>query len=270
MLLNNKSNLFKKLYSLSISLCILTFLLALKQFLFRHEKDVKGQKYNEMYDSSLNSLDNMKKLKEYLDKTAMLYNIKVHSREYVDLTRDIVARRFYHGYACYNIRNNWIAFLAGTFIWNHFLGIVIPDDILKYNGALCSQQAIVFGKLLKMEGYEVRVVGLKGHFCKEVFYDNSWHFYDPDKEPNFPNNLPRPDVKHLASDVDQQIKAYSNKLDKISLSNMFSEYTEGEINAFPAKKMTFFHYVTRVLSNWLWILFLYLAIYFKIKAFRIS
>ena len=263
-----KNKLFKKLYLFFIFMFVLTFLLTLNQFFFKHEKDNVGEKYNELYDKRLNKLNNMDVLEEYLDKTAILNGAKVNTKEYADLARNIVAQRFYHGYACYNIRNSWVAFFAGAFVWGDFCGIVIPDDILKYNGALCSQQAIVFGELLKRKGYKIRKVILNGHFCKEVFYDNSWHFYDPDMEPDFPKDMQRPDIKDLITDKDLLNRIYKNKLDKTSIDRIFSKYEEGDINVFPAKKMIIFHYAAKVLSDWLWVLFLCVAVYFKIKVSR--
>ncbi len=212
----------------------------------------------------------MASLAEYWDKATIQNGLKVDTREHVDLVRNIIAQRFYHGYARYNIRDNYVAFFAGTYIWDHFLGIVIPDDILKHNGALCSQQAIVFGELLKRRGYKVRKVTLKGHFCEEVFYDNSWHFYDTDKEPIFPQEMPRPGIKDLIGNKKLLYAAYKGKLDKTVIDRVFSEYKVGKINSFPAKNMEFFHYVTKLLSDWLWLLFLCLAIYFKGKASRIN
>jgi hypothetical protein len=265
-----RSKFFKKLYLFFIFLFILTFSLALNQFLFQHEKDDKEKKHNELYDRELNKLDSMNELAEYLDKTAVLNGVKVDTGEYVNLARNIIAQRFYHGYASYGMRNNWVAFLAGTFIWNDFFGIVIPDDILKYNGALCSQQTMVFGELLKIKGYEIRKVMLNGHFCNEVFYNNSWHFYDPDMEPVFPKDIQRPSIKDLIANKDLLHKVYKNKLDEVSINRIFSKHEEGDIDVFPAKKMAFFHYGTKVLSDWLWVLFLCLAVYFRKKASIIS
>ena len=253
---------FKKKNLFFVFLFLLTFLLTLNQLLFRHEEDNKKE-YNELYDVKLNRLDNMDRLLEYWNRITIQNGLEVNTREHVGLARDIVAQRFYHGYARYNIRNNYIAFFAGRCIWNHFLGIVIPDDILKYNGALCSQQAIVFGELLKERGYKIRKVMLEGHFCKEVFYNNSWHFYDPDMEPNFSKEMPKPGIKDLMGNKDLIYGAYEGKLDKISIDKIFRKYKTGKINSYPAKKMIVFHYVTKLLSNWLWVLFLWLALYFR-------
>jgi len=247
---------------LFIFLFLLTFSLALSQFSFQHEKDIKKE-YTELYDPALNKLDNMKKLVEYWDGMTIQNGLKINTREHVDLAHNIIAQRFYHGYARYNIRNNWLAFLAGTFIWSDFSGIVIPDDILKYNEALCNQQAIVFGELVKKRGYKVRKVMLKGHFCKEVFYNNSWHFYDADMEPDFSQETPRPGIEDLVSNKNLLYNAYKDKANKALINRIFGKYKTGEINSFPARKMIVFDYVTKALSDWLWVLFLGLAVYFR-------
>ncbi len=65
---------------------------------------------------------------------------------------------------------------------------MIPDDILKYPKAACSQQSIIGMEVFKRKGFKVRKVGffmdgLGGHFCYEAFFKDKWHFFDPDLEP---------------------------------------------------------------------------------------
>ncbi|MFH1478571.1 MAG: hypothetical protein ABIG92_02210 [Candidatus Omnitrophota bacterium] len=205
----------------------------------------------------------MKGLLEYWDKRTIQKGLKENTREHVDLASDIVKQRFYHGYACYDIKDNYIAFLAGRLIWNDFLGIVIPDDILKHDSALCSQQAIIFMELLKNKDYKVRKVALKGHFCAEIFYDNSWHFYDPDKEPDFSWTMPKPSIEELMNNKDLLYDAYKDKLTKSVIDKVFSKYEVSKINPRLAREMTFFHKVTKFLSNWVWVIFLYFTWYYR-------
>lgn len=254
--------IFKKLYLFFLFLFFVTSLLTLNQFLPQHEegkKEVREESYNE----KLTRLNSMDKISEYLDKETIQKGLEINTKEYVDLAFNIATQRFYRGYAQYNIRDNYIAFFAGKYIWEDFLGIVIPDDILKHNDVLCSQQVIVFMGLLKNKGYKVRSVLLNRHFCAEVFYDDSWHFYDPYIDPDFSQKISRPSVKELVNNKDLLYYSYRGKLSKVLIDSIFSEYRLGKINSYPAKNMSFFHYLTKFLSDWLWLLLLCLAIYFK-------
>lgn len=255
--------IFKKLYLFFLFLFFVAFLLTLNQFLPQHEEDEK-EEYGELYNKELNRLNSMASLGEYWDNMIIQNGLEGNAKGQVDLAFDIVVQRFYHGYSKYNIRDNYIAFLAGRYIWEDFLGIVIPDDILQHNEALCSQQAIVFMELLKNKGHKVRSVLLNRHFCAEVFYDNSWHYYDPDKEPNFSQQT-RPGIKELMNNKDLIYDGYEGKLSTTIIDDIFDRYRVGKTNSYPARNMAFFHYVTKFLSNWLWLLLLCFAIYFRGK-----
>ncbi len=144
--------------------------------------------------------------------------------------------------------------------------IVIPDDILKFPYAACSQQAIVMMEVLKRKGFKVRKVGLEGkmgrHFCFEVFYDGSWHFFDINKEPDdsILKAYNYPDVEFLTKRPDILIQAY-NKYPKEQILDLFSTYHYGETNAPPAPRAYVLHIVTKFLSYTLWIFSLLIFIW---------
>ncbi|MBL0337301.1 MAG: hypothetical protein IPP73_18825 [Chitinophagaceae bacterium] len=122
--------------------------------------------------------------------------------------------------------------------------IVIPDDILEYPYAACSQQSIILMELLKQKGFTTRKVGFQGkttgHFCFEVFYGNGWHFYDPDMEPDSKvldaNN--RPDIQFLARHKDVLLQAYAQyPVEKVL--DIFPNYFYGSVNEFLLQKHYF-------------------------------
>jgi hypothetical protein len=87
------------------------------------------------------------------------------SLEYSELLTALIRKRFYHGYSYYAAGNNWIAWMAGTVLWDHLHALVIPDDILKHPMAACSQQSIVLAAAFQQAGVAYREVDLNGHFC---------------------------------------------------------------------------------------------------------
>jgi hypothetical protein len=49
----------------------------------------------------------------------------------------------------------------GEFVWSHLSAIVLPEDILKYPMAACSQQSIIMMECFKKIGVDYRKVGFE-------------------------------------------------------------------------------------------------------------
>jgi hypothetical protein len=197
----------------------------------------------EKYSASLKRLDNVEKLENYVDSLCLEKGVKHFSQAEVEIANNVIEERFYHGYCNYSLTDNPVTFLAGKFIWDHMSAIVIPDDILKYPRAACSQQALVMMELLKNMGYNVRKLGLVGHFIMEVNYDDSWHIYDPNKETYY---------QGLSHDKIQQYfnngtstKVYAPGMTQAETIKMFSATYLGKTNEFPAKNIRLFHWLTK-------------------------
>jgi len=174
--------------------------------------------YREDFDPSLLRLNTVDKLVTYCDS---LYSEKIYKGEQVKfqetfpaIVSAVIRDRFYHGYSSYRIKNNFLAALVSRFSMKGLSAIVIPDDILKYPYAACSQQSIVMMEILERKGFTTRKVGfqgkLNGHFCFEAYYDGGWHFYDPDMEPDVTvlNAYNHPSIALLARHPDILVKAY--------------------------------------------------------------
>jgi hypothetical protein len=203
---------------------------------------------SEKYDKSLARLNSIEKLNAYIDSCVRVQNIEALSKEEIFLVNEIIEQKFYHGYSHYSFENNWIAYLTGKYIWDHLSAIVIPDDLVKHGMAACSQQAIVMMEILKQRGFEVRKLGLTGHFILEAFYDKEWHIFDPNKEPEFQG------ASHDSLDTflnnGYLTKAYSAKATPEAVKKMFSNRQVGQVNEFPAKNARLFHWVTGSLSKY--------------------
>jgi hypothetical protein len=222
----------------------------------------------EEFDPSLIRLDNLDKLGDYCDS---LFKVTFHKNtlnqnetDYINLVGSVVRKRFYWGYSCYDCNSNYLSLLFSKITQWGYDAIVIPDDILKYPYAACSQQSIVMMELLERKGFFTRKVGFfginnVGHFAFEAFYNNSWHLRDPTLEPDTAilNKYNRPDIKFLTTHPEILYAAYrKSNTDKNFILDVFSHYKYGKPDIFPAPNAFIFHKTTKFLSNTVYIFFL--------------
>lgn len=249
-----------------IALTFVIFLLTFVQWTFRwfDDDELEDQEViTEQYSFELEALNSIDNLSNYIDSVSSEKGIDMESpEEYVRLIDGIIRERFYHGGSAIDFRDNYIAWIAGKLIWSHFLVGVTPDEILSHPNALCSQSAIVFQEIVKEKGFNVRAVGLKRHFCSEVYYEGAWHFIDSDKEPIFDEVQPIPSVDELSKDEQLIARAYLKDTDNVSMEQLREIFDGTEIlffneNEFPAKNMRLFQRSSKFLSDFLW---LFLAI----------
>jgi len=217
-----------------------------------------------MFEGRFQHLQTLQSFQDYMDSLARAKNIAVEdSPDFVNELDTLIRKRFYHGYATYKWKDNYIIWLLGNFVWSHLHGIVKPEDIVKRNDAMCSQQAIIFMELLKQRGYQVRKAALNNHFCSEVFYKGKWHLYDTNNEIYFKDKNNIPSLQELVDKKDSLVpqELYPKKTpeEAITLLNI-DKAVVGKINEFPARKALILHRVTHFLSHTLW-LFLFLIWY---------
>ena len=213
----------------------------------------------EHFNESLTAINSVKEFSSYIDSVASRQliinenNELIDSAKYVVLTDSLMKERFYHGYSHYSLADDYTAYLVGKYIWSDLSALVIPNDILNHPYAACSQQAIVFQELLKLKNYKVRKVvfssSISGHFCTEVKYNESNHFFDTNLEANWDSITNIPSTKELVSDEALVAQVYAH-LPKTTLK-VFLENPPiyGEWNAYPAKNMSWIHFMTSIISN---------------------
>ena len=126
------------------------------------------------------------------------------SGRYANMVARVIKYRFVHGYTWYHLGQNYMATILAPLVHRDLSAIVVPDDILKYPKAACSQQSLIGMHVLKDKGFIIRKVGFYdsiygGHFCYEAKYNGSWHFFDPNREPdeNILLNNGRPSIEYL-------------------------------------------------------------------------
>ncbi len=243
--------------------------------------DNKIPVYNnlEEYDPSLSRLNSIDKLVKYCDSlylvTVSTNNEEEIKRDYTDIVSSVVRKRFYHGYSYYGFRSNYMALLMSKATVPGLGAVVIPDDILKYPFAACSQQAIVMMEVMQSKGFETRKVSFQGrtsgHFCFEVFFENGWHFYDTNMEPDIKvlNNYGRPGIAFLVNHPEILLKAYK-QYPPNEILDIFPTYTYGKINKFPAPVAMIFQKLTKFLSYLIWFFFLFFYLIVRHKYLRLS
>ncbi len=223
--------------------------------------------YNKVedYDPALQRLNTLDKLEAYCDSIYRQNNQgQLTIRDdgtYPEIASAVVRNRFYHGYSVYGFSNNFMAMLFSQISIEGLSAIVLPDDILKYPFAACSQQSIVMMDLLRRKGFAIRKVGFKGkkygHFCFEANYQGTWHFYDPNMEPDVKtlNAYNRPGIAFLAGHRDILLKAYHRYPEELVL-DVFPNYFYGRPNEAAAPRARLFQQVTKFLSYTMWTFFL--------------
>ncbi|HEX8532392.1 MAG TPA: hypothetical protein VF646_20295 [Cytophagales bacterium] len=242
----------KEIKGTFLALFFVTTALSLFQWLSPRSADAVPVPAAEKYDSRLAYLTSVNQATRWLDSTAALRDIKPSSRDYVDLADSLIRLRFVHGYSYYRPSDDYISYLLGRLVWSDLSAIVDPDDILKFNRAACSQQAIVFMAILRQKGYRTRKVSLKGHFCTGVLYEGQWHFYDSNKEPRFSKAQPIPSSLELMTNKNLAYQAYSGILTQKQVDEMFSEVTLEESDALPGYRVRVLHGITCFLSRFGW------------------
>lgn len=144
---------------------------------------------HEVYDPKLTRIKDILSAGSYIDSVYVSHHSGFDSFLYLQVTKEFVKNKFYHGNASYHWRENWICWILGNTIWSHFNSKVAPRDVIKHSQAMCSQQTMVFTKLMKRKGFGYRYAYLfsknGGHFCCEIWQGGEWHFVDVDMEPQW-------------------------------------------------------------------------------------
>ncbi len=231
-----------------------------------YDRSLIATPIEEEYDESLSHLNSIDNIHLFLGKE--VYD----SSDYVFSLDSLLRHRFYHRCSYYTPGTNLPAYLAGTFLWEHFKAVVIPDEILKFPCAQCSQIAIVFQSVLLQKGFKVRIVKLRNHYCTEVFHDGAWHFYDPDFEPIISKSTAIPSVQELMANPEMLNQLYNlSKGHKVHLHGVHyhfdPEYLDiEEPNKIAASNMRLLHAVSLFLVHYGWLVFGGIWLIWKMKS----
>lgn len=257
---NSKALFYAVLFGLSIS-----------PFLYNPIHSVASESHvlykTELFKPELSRLNSIDKVVSFVDSIYFQKTKRnIDTVLYVNILSRTIKERFRYGQSDYNISENWIAALLGSMLWEHMSAIVNPEDILKRQEGLCSQQTIVFMETLKRKRINVRTVGLgykegPGHFLCEVKYAGQWHLHDVTLEPKWDKiTNHHKSVDYYLSNKDSLYTVYQHCWSKKAFHVLTSKIVFGKPNEFPAKKMILFHKVTLLLTYVVPIFFLFLLI----------
>lgn len=246
-------------------LLLLSILFLLPNFISFHFFKLSNRPYNwEAYESSLaGRLQSVDAILRFTDSLTVAQNIKPGTLEYGVMLNRVVKWRFYHGYSHYSLSQNWIAAFCGKYIWNDLSAIVVPDDILKYPMAACSQQSIVLMECLRRKKILYRNITFDHHYAVEAKF-NDWYYFDPDMEPDFSN------IKRGSSDFLVRNKLfgslYRKSMDSLQVSTTLAHPKHGKVNARPAPSAMIFQRTTKLASKTIWLLPFSFCLFFLIRA----
>lgn len=233
---------------LLLRILYVTFLVIVQAFTSRANNIPSLKKWGyawEEYDSTLfYRLQNVGDLLSYAD-SALGVNAR-HSRAYSEFLAGTIRKRFFHGYSYYSIADNWLAWLAGVTFWDHLHAVVLPDDIMKFPNAACSQQAIVLKECFLAIGIAYREVNLTGHFVLEGKVEGQWLLFDTNLEPRFSKG--RKSLEALTYNNELGL-AYKHILSPQRLQVMFSNPIYKKENAPIAQNGVLFQQITGFLSK---------------------
>jgi hypothetical protein len=213
------------------------------------------------FDSSLLYLNTISKLGDYCDS---FYQANLSKRTFPGIVSEVLRKKFYHNYSYYNINSNPLGVMMAPIIGKGLTAVVIPDDIVKYPYAACSQQSIVGMEIFKSRRFPVRKVSMldtvtnAGHFAYEVYYEKSWHFFDTDQEPDAQllREYKRPSTAFLAANPELVLEAYCKQKDPQVSKRLIMNHKLGPVNKFPAPNAYLFQMGTKYFNYFGWLFFL--------------
>jgi len=241
------------------SLLALSFLLLAPNFINVHLNSIPSTApTNEEFDPVLaKRIQNLEDLDFVID--SIISARSVGKTNEVDLhakvTASVLRSRFFHGYSHYSLSENWMAAVAGKLVWYDLSAIVLPNDILKYPMAACSQQSIVLMEHFRNKKIPFRKIAFDHHFAVEGFINGQWIYFDTNLEPRFNNK--RESFENLKQG-DRLQEVYKDRLPSDNITTILGNPKYGKINAFPAPNAKILHTTLMVLSNGLWVLPLFL------------
>jgi len=221
----------------------------------------KKPEYNktEFFDPSLSKINSVQKLINYSDSVSQ-NEYKRNTLEYALVVSDVMEKRFYHGFSVYSLRQNWIAAVTQYLFGHYVANPVAPEDILKYQYAGCSQQAIVLAEVMKKNLVPYRKLGFPHHYATELEFNNSWYFFDTNMEPVM--TAEDRNLKNWNHNSDQLKKFYHKNFAAINWGLGDGLKAEvGAIDEAPAPRAFLFQVITKYLSRLLWLVPLLLAVY---------
>ncbi|PLK27562.1 hypothetical protein C0V78_12180 [Novosphingobium sp. TH158] len=180
---------------------------------------------------------------------------------------EIVRNRFYHGYTRYGLRENWLAWLSARIVNPDYDALVEPSEILQYDAAACSQQALVVQAALKQMGVTYATVGVPRHFFTAAWIDNRWYIVDPWGPVDRDRTRLHP-LDEMRTEAGRK-RLYITQAERQKWEILrYNAPHVTMVNQFPAPEARLFHKMTGFASNWLWLASVLLVLALRPAAIR--
>ncbi len=250
-----------------------SFLLLFPNFLpvHLHQMQLDGKKasWDEFDPTYVKRFQRVDDIINYADSIVHSDNSMYDTLKYAETVGRVLRSRFYHGYSYYSLKENWIAALAGAIVYNDLAAIVLPDDILKYPLAACSQVSIVRTECFHRRNINYRSVRFKGHYAMEGEIGGNWYYFDSNLEPDF-STVPRNSIKYLIDNNELPI-IYKGHITSSKLNSELELLGYGDQNQVAAPRAKLFQICTKILSKTLWVVpLIWVLIFYRKRKFKLS
>jgi hypothetical protein len=265
----------KKLSKFFIIFGLLLFVLSIVSFLYPmtdlHIKaeEVKKNNRKDYSDHSNEEYEygiaNIKSLKEFKDTIrSEVIKRKLKGIEIPILIDDYIRNKFYSAGSFIEWHENWFLYLLDFIFPRLFFSTsMVPDDIIKYDYAMCSQSSIVFQEVVKDYGFDYASVRFFIpdflHFSLAVKVDGEWYYFDSNMEPKYDRTDPGIYDGVVSADKNTLENLYPDERNNnISAFNDVNKsmITASEINTFPAKNGVLVQKISYFISWYGWIIFI--------------
>ncbi|MFL5741325.1 MAG: hypothetical protein ACJ75B_13965 [Flavisolibacter sp.] len=189
-------------------------------------------KHDEFDPSLYMKLQSIEALTSYLDQN--FKGVK-NSFEFVNFMAEVICKRFYHSFSFYTTNDNWVAGIAGKMIRQDLAAIVLPEDIMKFPNAACSQQSIVLMECARRYGLDYRTVGFDHHYAVEIRVKGQWHYIDTNIEVITKNES----LQELIQSG-RFYQLYMSRLPERDIRLYLAHPTYGKVNSIPAPQAAIF------------------------------
>ena len=218
---------------------------------------------SEQYDSELEFLDSISKLKKYF--LSEIQTEELSEIEAIYFADQLLRNRFYHTDKPISLADNWALYVFNYFSKNKnnslYLSSVDPDYILQSEYALCNQQALIFQELMQAINIDYQSVLFNiprspvafGHYASAARLDGDWFFIDSDLEPSYKER----DSSILPRLLSGDVKVFNELYPEYAVSSIpKGAISVASLNKNPALLGYLLQKITGIFSNFAWILVL--------------
>lgn len=250
----------------NILLAALTFLLIIPNFLDWDINKMEIFNHTERYYPSLQSINTVSSLLQFIDMEAEDRGIKKNDPGYLLFVSYTISCKFYHGFSHWNLSQNWIASIGQKITGIGLACKVQPDAIMKDDYAGCSQQVMVMMDIFRLKNINYRKVGFPHHYTLLAEANGKWYYLDPDMEPEM--NLSQREFSAWKGVAGNLKPYYAKKTPKAEIDFHLGSEKQladlGPVNEIPAKNLRLFQNATALLSK---ILFFFplLLLYYRTR-----